>query len=206
MGPGDFVKVTYRGRQRRLPDGEEYWDETSPLTLMWDSRSYVVQPGDSAFAPFEAVTVAVGDPRSSDSTRVVRDEAGNVGWVVDRETEVRRLRTLYDNQTGDLAEIKYAPLLEVTDLEGDPIRTVLDDPDGDSVTTVQTTLLDRDQLLAQVQRQQRMIEQLANAQGIDLGQVGTVETQTSDSDPANPDADPDADADAPDAFATLPEG
>jgi hypothetical protein len=108
--------------------------------------------------------------------------------------------------SGDLAEIKYAPLLEVTNLEGDPIRTVLDDPDGDSVTTVQTTLLDRDQLLAQVQRQQRMIEQLANAQGIDLGQVGTVETQTSDSDPANPDADPDADADAPDAFATLPEG
>ena len=152
LGPGDFVKVTYRWRQRRLLNGDEYFDNETPLTLMWDSRPYLVKVGETAFAPFEAVSVATGDPRSGASTTSIRDDAGNVGWVVDRPTEVRRLRTLYDNQTGDLGEILFAPVLEVENLEGERVRTVLDDPEGDSVIPVQTTLLDRDQLLAQIQR------------------------------------------------------
>ena len=188
--------MTYHGVQRRLLDGTEYFDDVTPLTLKWDSRPYVVSVGDTAFAPFEAVSVAVGDPRSSDETRTVRDESGNVGWIVDRATEVRRLRTLYDNQTGDLSEIKYAPLLDVFDLEGERVKTVLDDPEGDSVTPAVTTLLDRDQLLAQVQRQQRMIEQLAEAQGIDIGTVEMQESSPESSESSEP----------ADAFATLPEG
>lgn len=193
IGPGDFLKVTYQGRQRLLPDGTEYYDDATPLTLMWDAKKYEVPVGKSAFAPFEAVMIAAGDPRSNDGAQTIRDEAGNVGWVVDRPTEVRRLRTLYDNQVGDLNEIRYAPQFAVEDLEGNSIRTVLDDPEGESVTPVQTTVLDRDQLLAQVQRQQRMIEQLATAQGIDLG---TVETQVSEPEPSN----------AEDPFASVPEG
>jgi hypothetical protein len=194
MGPGDFLKVTYQGRQRRLPDGTEYYDSTTPFILMWDAKKYQVPVGQSAFAPFEAVSVAAGDPRSNEGTQTIRDESGNVGWVVDRPTEVRRLRTLYDNQTGDLHEIKFAPQLTVEDLEGNAIRTVLDDPEGESVLPAETTILDREQLLAQVQRQQRMIEQLATAQGIDLG---TVETQTSE---------PDEPSNTEDPFASVPEG
>lgn len=192
IGPGDFLKVTYNGRQRRLPDGDEYFDTTTPLTLMWDAKQYVIAVGGATFAPFEAVAVAAGDPRATEGTQTIRDESGNVGWVVDRPTEVRRLRTLYDNQTGDLHEIKYAPQLYVEDLEGNTITTVLDDPQGESVTPVQTTVLDREQLLAQVQRQQRMIETLAQAQGIDLG---TVETQTIEEEKTE--SDP---------FASVPEG
>ena len=62
----------------------------------------------------------------------------------------------------------FAPDCSVYDLEGEAIKTVMDDPTGQSVLPATQTLLDRDQLLAQVQRQQRMIETLASAQGIDL--------------------------------------
>lgn len=200
MGPGDFLKVTYRGRDVRQRDGSIRYDDRTPLTLMWDARPYVCKPGESVFAPFEAVSIALGDPRSGESVQSQRDEAGNVLFVLDRPTEVRRLRTLYDNQLGDEAVILFAPIAEVEDLEGKKIRTVIDDPEGQTVTPVQTTVLDRDQLLSQVQRQQRMIERLAESQGIDLatGEPSPTE-EILDADTGEP-------AKPTDAFSNLPEG
>jgi hypothetical protein len=174
VGPGDFVKVTYHGRDvpTRAKSGDVATvtrDNEKPLTLMWDSRPYVCPVGKETFVPFEAMMVAFGDPRSTENMRSIRDVAGNVMFVSDRATEVRRLRTLYDNQIGPEDQILFAPEATVADVEGEAISTVLNDPEGEAVYPVPTTALDRDQLLAQLQRQQRMIEALAAAQGVDLG-------------------------------------
>jgi hypothetical protein len=200
VGPGDFVKVTYKGRDVPTRDATGVVtgvrrDDEKPLTLMWDSRPYLCEVGKETFVPFEAAMVAFGDPRSATNMATIRDQAGNVMFVSDRATEVRRLRTLYDNQVGPEGEILYAPDAEVTDVEGEPITTVLTDPEGESVTPVETTVLDREQLLAQLQRQQRMIEQLAAAQGIDVSSDDTGTTPADDTTPVDdtstlPPADP----------------
>jgi hypothetical protein len=171
---GDFVKVTYSGRNVPKRDKEGNilsveTDSTSPYTLMWDSRPYVCEPGKDTIVPFEAAMVALGDPRSAGSVQSVKDPvSGNVYWVVDRETEVRRLQTLYDNQFTSAGQIDYAPKMAVTDLEGNPVQMVLDDPTGDSVLQASSTILDREGLIAEIQRQRSMIQTLAASQGIDL--------------------------------------
>jgi hypothetical protein len=110
-------------------------------------------------------------------------------FVSDRDTEVRRLRSLYDNQLGGEGQILYAPEATVADVDGNEVKMVLDDPSGDSVTPVTTTLLDRDELLAQLSRQQRMIETLAKAQDIDLTSPDT-STEPEPEPPADPFAAP----------------
>lgn len=202
-GPGDFVKVTYHGRTHPVRNNrgehlDERRDEQTPLALVWNARRYEIPVNGSQFVPFEAMANAFGDPRSTENMSSYRDEAGNVGFIVDRATELRRLRTLYDNQFGNESEVKWAPEATVEDLEGNPIRTVLDDPQGEAVTPVTTTALDRDQLLAQVQRQQRMIELLAQQAGIDLNNPHLVAQE--------PAAPPEEEPDKPvDPFAELPE-
>lgn len=202
VAPGDFVKVTYHGRNVPVRDKtgqilDVNRDEDEPFVLMWDSRRYEIGVGDSAFVPFDAMALAAGDPRSGEAMRSYRDESGNTGFILDRATEVRRLRTRYDNQLGDESVIDFAPDFSVTDLEDNVIRTVLDDPQGDSVLAVVTTVVDRDALLAQVQRQQRMIEMLAESQGIDLATIGQ------NVDDRDPDTD-DGDGNSGDEFATAP--
>jgi hypothetical protein len=193
---GDFVKVVYHGRDIpvRSKTGDIIdikRDDESPYTLRWDNKPYLCEIGKSTFVPFEAIANALGDPRSGPNVANLRDVSGNNFFVNDRATEVRRLRTLYDNQLGSEGEILYAPEMDVEDLEGASIQTVLNDPEGDSVTPVETTLLDRDTLLAQLARQQRMIETLAQAQNIDLN-----DPEASHEPAPEPTADP---------FAELPE-
>jgi hypothetical protein len=172
VGPGDFVKIKYEGRDYpvRNKDGDtiEVNRDENPFTIAWDSRAYVLEMGKETYVPFEAMMVAFGDPRSSGAMATVRDIAGNVMFILDRPTEVRRLRALYDNQFGDETEILYGPEATIEDVDGNEILSVLNDPTGESVTPVQQTVLDRDQLLNQLARQQRMIETLAQAQGIDI--------------------------------------
>lgn len=167
LGPGDFLKVTYKGRNVKLKD-DIVWDDTTPFTFLWDSRSYVAEPGKEAFVPYEAVSVAMGDGRTGESMASARDEAGNVSWVTDRPTELRRLKILYDNAVDENDLPLYAPQADVKDLEGNEVKTVLHDPTGASVIPVATTGLDKEQLMAQIQRQERLIQQLAQDQGIDL--------------------------------------
>jgi hypothetical protein len=197
VGPGDFVKLTYHGRdivhRDRLGNVlEVVRDEEKPLNLAWDSRVYTCEVGKEAFVPFEAMWLAFGDPRSGSNVASIRDAAGNVMFVSDRATEVRRLRSLYDNQFGDETEILYAPEADITDLEGEEIITVLKDPFGEHTTPIVQTPYDRDQLLAQLKRQQQMIETLAQAQGIDLGDPAT-STEPAPEEPTDPFADVPAD-------------
>ena len=180
---GDFVKVVYSGRDVPTRDkegnilGVEH-DDTSPYTLMWDSRPYVCEPGKETIVPFEAAMVALGDPRATGATMSVKDPVTNaVSWVVDRETEVRRLQTKYDNQFTSAGTIDYAPQMTVSDLEGNSVTMVLDDPTGESILPVSSTALDRDGLIAEIQRQRSMIQTLAQSQGIDLDNPNLVAQQ-----------------------------
>lgn len=192
MGPGDFLKVTYKGRNVKQKDGSVKFDDTTPYNFQWDSRTYTAEPGKETFVPWEAVSVAMGDPRSTDTVSSSQDESGVPSFVVDRPTELRRLVILYDNEVDDDNTLPlYAPQADVADLEGNEVKTVLHDPKGESVTPAQTTVLDRDQLLAQIQRQQKMIQQLAEEQGIDMPSED--DTTTTD----KPASDP---------FASVPEG
>lgn len=197
VGPGDFVKLTYHGRdvvhRDRLGNVlEVVRDEEKPLVLAWDARQYPCEVGKEAFVPFEAMSLAFGDPRSGAVVSTPRDPAGNVMFVADRATEVRRLRSLYDNQFGDETEILYSPEADITDLEGNEVTSVLKDPFGDKVTPIVQTPYDRDQLLSQLKRQQQMIETLAQAQGIDLTDANTV-PEPAPEEPTDPFSDVPAD-------------
>ena len=171
-GPGDMLRVTYSGRTVPVRDRQGNLLDTKevegPFTFMWDSRPFVCEPDQPTFVSFEAVTNALGDPRSGPIVQNLKDSAGNNQFIADRASEIRRLRAVYDNQFGSETELQYAPRCEVVDLDGDRILTVVDDPQGESVTPAQTTLLDRDALMAQIERQNRMIQTLAKEQGIDL--------------------------------------
>lgn len=143
---GDYVKVSNLA--------------TDDLTCMYDSRKWVVPASATAVMPFETACVYFGDPRSAENMASIRDDLGRVSWVPDRASEVRRLRTLYDNQQGDENVIANAPNVKVYDLNDNPITTVLDDPLGNSTTQHIVTINENERLLSMVSAQQRTIDML----------------------------------------------
>jgi hypothetical protein len=162
----------------------------------WNSRQYIIPPGGADFMPFDAVKVYTGDPRATNNVRTSRDAIGIVSFLPDRQTEVRRLRLLYSAPFGeymssqdvggifvnsssadvnDLAA-KFAwegvriPRIEVYNIRGERVYTVLDDPEGTLTIPVQVTQshVDRsDQLQTLVEAQSRIIEALSSRLGID---------------------------------------
>lgn len=179
VGPGDMVKVTYHGRDVRQQDGTVKEDTETPFTFMWNGRGTTIKPGESGFVLFEAMANALGDPRSAGEMTSYRDESGLTGFILDRETEVRRLRVLYDNQMADSSQIHYAPKCDVETLDGEPIPTVTGDPSAEgAVAAVQPFAVSQDQLLAQIQRQQKVIERLAQDAGIDMSALGNAQVAT----------------------------
>lgn len=150
---GDYVNVENLGDK--------------PLVLEYDSRRHVIEPGATRPIPFEAANVYFGDPRASGVIAAKRDSVGRVQFIPDRATEVRRLRTLYDNQLGDEREIVNHPQVRVTDYDGNLVPTVLHDPAGDSVTTATPTISENEQLREMLRRQQQTIDLLAQRLGVD---------------------------------------
>lgn len=134
------------------------------VTLMYDSRTYRLEPSKAVPMPFAAACLWFGDPRASESVQSLRDARGLVAFIPDRDTEVRRLRAKYDNQMGDERVITGAPSVSLYSIpENERIYTVLDDPDGDRVIESSTTIQDQADLLAMVNRQQKQIELLTQA-------------------------------------------
>lgn len=173
---GEFVRVVYKGRPvfhgKRHPlngevlEGGWVLDDLSSWEIQWDSRKYNLVPGQDCFVPFEAAVNMFGDPRSGERIVSNRDERGQVGFIPDRATEVRRLRTKYDNLFGNEAIVENYPLVEVYELDGTRITTVLDDPQGESTTPVVKTVREDNELLEIVKRQQATINQLMERVGI----------------------------------------
>lgn len=166
VGLGDVLHVKNKG--------------SKPLVLAYDSRRHVIEPGATRPIPFEAAALYFGDPRSGGAVQSKRDEVGRVSFIADRATEVRRLRTLYDvhpqnvnadggQEWGDETQLPASaiPNVEVHDYDGNPVRMVIHDPAGDHISPAQITVSENDQLRILVNRQQQMIETLAQRLGVD---------------------------------------
>jgi hypothetical protein len=146
--------------------------------------------------PFDAIKVYTGDPRATNNIRTSRDSLGIVSFLPDRATEVRRLRLLYSAPFGEYMRAsdvggifvhtpdpsdtalatKYAwdgvriPLVEVYNIRGERIFTVLDDPEGTlniPVTVTQHQVDRSDQLQRLVEQQSTIIDALSARLGID---------------------------------------
>jgi hypothetical protein len=170
--------------------------EQDTYRFAWNSRQYTVGPGMSEFMPFDAVKVYAGDPRATNNVRTSRDTLGIVSFLPDRATEVRRLRLLYSAPFGEYMRAsdvggifvhtadpsdaglasRYAwdgvkiPRIEVFNIRGERIYTVLDDPEGMLSIPVAVTRhqVDRsDQLARLVEQQTSIIEALSARLGID---------------------------------------
>lgn len=146
LAPGDFVQLRNVGPH--------------PLLFLWDSKKYRLDPGQQMPVPFELAKLYLGDPRSGPSMASIRDFRGIVHWIPDRASEIRRLRCLYDNQTGDESTVVGFPQVRVFDLEGKPVITVLDDPSGETTTPVNQSVADNNEIMAIIQRQQATIDML----------------------------------------------
>lgn len=161
---GDLLVVTNHDPETRI--------------IKFNSRTYNLIPDRPVFVPAECVFLWFGDPRCNENMQSIRDEYGNVSYIVDRATEVRRLRLKYGIQGGDERQFDgfvkiprravdidegepfQIPNVEVATAEGEIVPTVFQDPQGLTVRVVQTTMSGDAELRAQLVRQQRQINAL----------------------------------------------
>lgn len=159
--PDDIVRVEFKGWEngdgRPLPYDGDYFIAT------WDSRNYKLDLDTSAFIPAAAAANSFGDWRSGPNVASDRDARGVVGFIPDRETEVRRLRMRYANHLGDDTSLQTFPLVDLYDLDGNKVTTVLDDPTGETITPSLQTVAGHEQMLAVINQQQVMLERLLRA-------------------------------------------
>lgn len=136
--------------------------ETRPFVgKLSPTQVYRVPPGGTAIVPREGVWLWTGRPWTID-----RPENG----IRERHEEVMRLRALYgahcpDEKTGmvedELWELNK-PLLDVFDMTGEPVVTVIDDPFGDRISPAMQTTAEKDLLAETVDKLRR---ELASMQG-----------------------------------------
>lgn len=165
-------------------------NEEYPLRVKWDSVEYWLHPGVATFIPTPAAWLFFGDPRSTDVIQAVKDVKGQVAYIPDRASEVRRLRIKYgagiegDESNFDTINI---PSVTVTTVNDDPIVTVLDDPTGRSVTPVVQTQTSDDALRALIAEQARQIQALTAHLGLDNTTTAAEESQLpADGEPLGP--------------------
>lgn len=110
--------------------------EADPRTYQYDGRRYRLEPNKKIPVPFAAAALWLGDPRASGNIASVSDEeTGAVAWVPDRDSEHRRLVVRYGGE-----DHYQFPKMEVQDLDGNTVHTVVSDPEGDHVMTVEQTV------------------------------------------------------------------
>lgn len=149
----------------RVVNREQY-----PLTVKWDSHKYALPPGQEVFIPGACAYSWFGDPRSTNVFQSLTGEHGTTAFVVDRATEVRRLRIKYgaglegDEATFDGVAI---PSVEVYTVDGERITTVLDDPNGDTVIQSSTSVREDEDLRAVVARQARELAAMREHLGME---------------------------------------
>lgn len=164
VAPGDFVQVTV---EQMPPNSKKNY-----IDLGWNNRYYRAEVGKTVAVPFEAVANHFGDPRSSGTAQAVRyggpDSAPH--YVPTRESEVARLRLRYAILTGSEGTFMDAdgnvlvPKVKVTTLSGDPVLTVIDDPEGTQGQTL-TSPLTHDEVMAKMQDQINYLKSQVEGQG-----------------------------------------
>jgi hypothetical protein len=165
---GDLVYLHFKGWPD--PDHPKFGQ---PLILSWNNRVVTLNPGDRKSIPFELAKNYFGDPRSLASVIRLKDEYGNDMIVADRRAEVIRLQGLWQSRKpsfreyipGDRSFIKdgisdMLPDIEITDLDGNHIFMVTDDPYGDNVMAATTTIIEQEQLKARLLDQHELIKRL----------------------------------------------
>lgn len=171
---GEFVRAVYEG------SWTDKHGRTFPatLTIGWDSKEYVLEPNKDTIVPFAAVANAFGDPRSTASMQSIKDQHGVVSWVIDRPSEIRRLRAKYDNQFGDETIVETYPNVRVYTLDGDELPTVLNDQSGDNVLAANVTVSDQEGMEAAIAEQRKTIEMLLQRVQLMESQSGLAEDNT----------------------------
>lgn len=110
------------------------------------NQRYVIEPQAQTIVPYEALKLWTGDPAYVGDARL---------------TEMDRLMIRYGKLTDEDPWDHICPKLEAEDLDGQKITTVLEDPDGFSVTPVNTTVreaADLERVIGELQHQQELMK------------------------------------------------
>jgi hypothetical protein len=119
---------------------------------------YAVEPGGELIVPREAMWHWFGRPFLVDT-----------GKHKDRTTEWKRLQTLYglfDDEAGSYDEKfkQNVPQVEVYDLDGERIITVIDDPTGANISPADQTRQEKELLDEQIAKMRQELNALQAAQ------------------------------------------
>lgn len=109
-----------------------------PFNGKFSNQLYTILPDSEAFVPWDAMALWMGNPD-------VRD----VGRNRDRTDLYRRLRVRYGVYEHE-DRLVNLPKLEAYDIDGRRITTVLDDPEGKTVTAASASTADQENLRSQV--------------------------------------------------------
>jgi hypothetical protein len=139
---------------------EPYEDDRRQPIITYDGIPYRLECGKDQYMPIEAARMWFGDERSKHDMGTGLNRKGIRAWMNDRATEVRRLRCLYDNRTGDERAIIGHPVVEVYTLDGDRVPMVLDDPLGLESTPATQSVADQQELFRLITKQQSQLDQL----------------------------------------------
>lgn len=187
VSDGMIVRVIYLGQEKMRyvnldPQGRqgrpEWWNGTTwqdiPCTCtdpfederhkprcQYDGIAYRLECGKEAFMPIEAARCWFGDERSQENMTTGLSRTRIRAWVNDRQTEVRRLRTLYDNRMGDELTIHGQPIVELYTIDDNQrIPTVLDDPLGTNSNPAQMSEAEQSNLYVLIAKQQAQLDQM----------------------------------------------
>lgn len=152
-------------------------------TGMYNSQSYKMPPGGETIAPYIAVCNWFGHPDAVDVGPRERY----------RTDEYARLRVFYGVYDDEDRWDELTPKVEVYDLEGNRIITVIDDPSGAHLSPTQTTVLERDNLtrqLAQMDRQMRAMQAQLDQQNRAMAAEDAGDIINPDDAPVNPNVNP----------------
>lgn len=136
---------------------------TTTYTFVWNRRTWVLQPNQSDFIPFDVVRLYFGDPRSIIGTSRQFQDSKGIGDIPKREDEIRRLAILYGLYEDRVYDVpSKAPLCEIVTAAGDKLVLPINDPTGHTIPN-QTNAIDInniDDLGALIAQQQQQINDL----------------------------------------------
>lgn len=155
----------------------------TPFIAKWDNQTWTIKSGSESLVPRDAANLWFGDGSLVD--------AGNRR---DRSIAYDRLRSRYGAYERDEVWETNKPCVELYDLDGERIHTIIDDPDGDlygPVMTQQNINTDLESQLSDMQRQMAAIERaLADRDNATASTVpGAGATEGSSRDVADPDVE-----------------
>jgi hypothetical protein len=146
---------------------------STALNWKLDGRPYTVPAGATMHVPFDVVRINLGDPRSGEQARVAMDGNDKIR-IASRKDELKRLDVLYGvgakimiaSQKGEATTTLQdeAPNVTVTDAEGAPLSTVVDDPGGENPAPIPVSLDTTEAVAAQIAQQQKQLDQLLERQ------------------------------------------